>query len=541
VAQEQRPGQEEGSEVHHQEKEVTMARTIILHIGRLLMLSAMLLLQFDAEAQRKTVHLDSAFGLGYMQSKMQVSNLYSDTVKAKQEYPKFWEYRASIGYRWGSFMALSAFDAAAGEAARMGHGGNVNATLNSHNGVAIPSGEYWQTIIFEVRGNEVFGKGTGYVGTDGKNSDNTELVIWHEKWQGDPNERHCIQTPTWNLGKSNTYYSEGGRIENLSFNGRQSEFLNDKFNSTGVRLWYPGECYTIDRLYPSGFRTAGIEIFGATPLNAGNVSVFDNVVAGVIFYSSGQTVNWGTLSGDDNGALFKCAHGYDDTGGGLIHFGALKMETAVASQDRTWRDQVVGYIEGQFGVVADVVSSYAGARYQNVAFIVDSRSPKYPPQGSCLSVGAFRAHNFKNVVMQLGGGTNGLDPCYYACKGDLSARGFDWSTDDDGKGTLIWKATRVNGGVAPKVAHACTTRVATTGTAYPTGCTPYREIADGPPRKSTITYLDQITGGTTPPPTPCTYTYSTWGACTNGTETRTVVSSTPTDARERRYFPSPAQ
>lgn len=30
-----------------------------------------------------------------------------------------------------------------------------------------------------------------------------------------------------------------------------------------------------------------------------------------------------------------------------------------------------------------------------------------------------------------------------------------------------------------------------------------------------------------PPPAPCVYTYSTWSTCTNGTQTRTVLSSTP--------------
>ena len=40
-------------------------------------------------------------------------------------------------------------------------------------------------------------------------------------------------------------------------------------------------------------------------------------------------------------------------------------------------------------------------------------------------------------------------------------------------------------------------------------------------------YIGPISG-TTPPVTPCTYTYSTWGACqSNGTQVRTVTASTP--------------
>ena len=478
-----------------------------------------------ASAQtRKTYDLQADFGLNYLQSKLQVKNLFADTNAAKTKYPAFWNYRALKGYRWGSFMALSAFDAAAGEATRQGHGGNADAMLNSYNDVHLPSGEYWLTIIFETRGGEIIGHGSGYVGTDGKNSENTELVIWHELWQGDPLERHCIQTSPWGLGKSNGYYSESGRIDNIAFNGRQNEFLSQKFNSTGLRLWYPGETYNIDRLYPTNFRTAGIEVFGATPLCAGDISVFDNVEAGVIFWSSGATVNWNLLSGDDNGAMFKCKHGYNDTGGGLINFGAIKMETAVASASRAWRDQVVGHIEGQFGVNIGVVSSYSGGRYNNAAFIVDTRSPYYPPQSSCLTVGAFRAKNFKYAVMQIGGGTGGLDACYYDAKGALNARGFEWSSDDDGKGTLVWKGSK--NPIAAKVPHSCTARVAG-GTSPVTGCAAYREIADGPPRALAITYLDQITGTTPPPPTACAFTYSAWTTNCPGTQTRTYTA-TPT-------------
>jgi mono/diheme cytochrome c family protein len=36
-----------------------------------------------------------------------------------------------------------------------------------------------------------------------------------------------------------------------------------------------------------------------------------------------------------------------------------------------------------------------------------------------------------------------------------------------------------------------------------------------------------LAGSTTPPPAACTYTYSAWGTCQSGTQTRTVVSSTP--------------
>jgi hypothetical protein len=486
----------------------------------------------QAGPNRRPYDLEKEFGLNFLQGMMQVKNIYADTVAAKAKYPYFWKVRAAKGYRWGSFMALSAYDAAHGEGVYNGQGNEgPSAPLNSHNHILVPTGRYYQTITADMRGTELEGLGTGYVGNDGRNSVNTELVVWHEFWQGDPMERHNMQSSVWNMGKGNTYYSEGSKIENIAFQGRQNEFLNDKFNSTGLRLWYPGEVFDIDRLYLRNYRTAGIEVFGATPLNAGNISVFDNVVAGVIFYSSGATVAWGMLSGDDNGAMFKTAHGYNDTGGGLIHFDAIKDETGVASADRCTRYQIVGYLEGQFGVDIGVISGYGNAAFIDAAFVIDTRanpSSGYPPQNGSLKVGAMRARHYKNMIMQIPGGTGGLTGHSFPSQGDYFMDGFTWSSY--GGGTFNWgvKEIPVN-----KVAHSCTARTMGAATAYPTGCTPYREIADGPPRKATITYLDQITGGTIPPPT-CSWVLGTPGPwlpepCTSGNQTQTTayVSSVP--------------
>ncbi|HQZ44012.1 MAG TPA: hypothetical protein PK735_14085, partial [Flavobacteriales bacterium] len=346
---------------------------MIKFLHRILCLSLLLAVCFNVEAQtRKVYNLETDFGLSWMQGKLQVKNIVTDTVKAKERFPVFYAYRASKGFKGAHFMELSCFDADFGEAGRQGHGGTTNAMLNSNNHIIVPSGEYWQTITAEVRGMEVHGAGPGHVAfQDNKNNVNTRLILWHEKWQGDPNERHCMQSSTWNLGKGNTYYSEGMVITGFSFQGRSNEFPTQKFNSSGLRLWFPGEVCSIDQLYCTNFRTAGIEVYGATPLNAGNVSVFDNVVAGVIFYSSGSTVNWDLLSGDDNGSMFACLNGYADTGGGSINFSTIKNETFVASQGRCHRGMRVGHIEGQFTVNIGVVSGYSGTGYTDAAFVID--------------------------------------------------------------------------------------------------------------------------------------------------------------------------
>ena len=50
---------------------------------------------------------------------------------------------------------------------------------------------------------------------------------------------------------------------------------------------------------------------------------------------------------------------------------------------------------------------------------------------------------------------------------------------------------------------------------------PVRDLSSG------VFYPENLPGGTPPPPSACTYVYSAWGACADGSQSRTVVSAMP--------------
>ncbi len=87
-----------------------MARTIILHIGRLLMLSAMLLLQFDAEAQRKTFYASDFPELIAANGAKQVKDFWATTAQAEARLPNSYKWWTIIaGQTPASFLTMDIF------------------------------------------------------------------------------------------------------------------------------------------------------------------------------------------------------------------------------------------------------------------------------------------------------------------------------------------------------------------------------------------------------------------------------------------------
>ena len=481
-------------------------------LHRLLMLAVAACITIgSAPAQtRKVYDLGVDYGLSAMQSKMQLSNLGTiDAAKAK--YPRGYARLSGLGWTDGKFMTLSAFDAAWMDAVYQGQGGGqpITGVLNSQNHVIVPPGRYWQTVSAEFSGGRYTGAGTGYVG-DGSISINTELVIWHEAWNGPATERHCLQSGTWG-GAGNFSYVEATIIEGFALQGRSREFASQTFNSSGIRMWKPGEVTFTTDIYARNFRTYGIEMYAPTPHHIGTVSVFDNVRAGIGCLGCwGGTVNIDEVSGDDNGAMIESLAGNGSEGGGTWNIGAVKLETCVATSDRAHRGQAVAVMGGQFAMFVGAVSAASGSCDVDAMFVVDTRLTTGTPQNSYLTVGALKGFNFATLVHDI---TNRKRWAYPA---DYVAMGYEWTYR--GGGTLT---------TVPAIASAaaCAQRVdfvRGSGTPSHTTCTPYRYIVDGPPRATTTTYLGDVV--TPPLPTPGTWTctaWSAWGACNAGQQTRT--------------------
>ena len=485
---------------------------MIRFLSRLLMLAAAIALVVGtASAQtRKVYDLRADYGLTEMQSKMQLSNLGTiDAAKAK--YPRAYARLSGLGWTDGKFLTLSAFDAAWMDAVYQGQGGGqpITGVLNSQNHVTVPPGRYWQTVTAEFSGGEYTGAGTGYVG-DNALSINTELVIWHEVWNGPSTERHCLQSGTWG-GAGNFSYVEATIIRGFALQGRSREFPSQTFNSSGIRMWKPGEVTFTTDIYARNFRSYGIEMYAPTPHHMGTISVFDNVKAGIGCVGCwGGTVNIDEVSGDDNGAMIESIAGNGSEGGGTWNIGVVKHETCVATSDRAHRGQAVAVMGGQYAMNIGAVSAASGSCDIDALFVVDTRLTNGTPQNSYVRVGAMKGFNYATLVHDI---TNRKR---WASPGDYVALGFEWTYRGGGTLTTVPSITS---------AAACSTRVdflRTSGTPGHTICTPYRYILDGPPRSTTTIYLDATT--TPPPPTPGTWTctaWSAWGTCTGGQQTRT--------------------
>lgn len=503
---------------------------MIRFLHRLLMLAAALAVVVGtASAQtRKAYDLRTDYGLTEMQSKLQLSNLGTiDAAKAK--YPRAYARLSGLGWTDAKFLTLSAFDAAWMDAVYQGQGGGqpITGVLNSQNHVNVPPGRYWQTVTAEFSGGEYTGAGTGYVG-DGSVSINTELVVWHELWNGPAGERHCLQSGTWG-GAGNFSYVEATRIEGFALNGRSREFATVQFNSSGIRMWKPGEVTFTTDVYARNFRSYGIEMYAPTPHHMGTISVFDNVKAGIGCVGCwGGTVNIDEVSGDDNGAMIESIAGNGSEGGGTWNIGVVKHETCVATSDRAHRGQAVAVMGGQYAMHIGAVSAASGSCDIDALFVLDTRLTNGTPQNSYVRVGAMKGFNYATIVHDL------VNRKRWASPGDYVALGFEWTYRGGGTLTTV-------PGIAS--AAACSTRVdflRTSGTPSHTTCTPYRYIIDGPPRSTTTVYLDAAAPPPPPPPPTCTWVLGTpgsWGACVNGQETRTtpyvssVAGCTPTTAK----------
>jgi len=478
-------------------------------------LSILLLLALPllAPAQtRKTYDLYADYGLMALHSKLKLQNLGS-LAQMQAKFPKSYARCSGLGWTDAKWLSLTYFDGAWQDAVYQGQGGGqpITGFLASQNHVIVPFGEYWQTIPAEFSGGEYIGKGVAYV-AEGQESVNTKLVLWHEYWNGDPADRNCLQSGTIAVA-GNIGYVEGTTIRGFSLEGRQNAVPTQVFRSCGIRMSKPGEVTTTDEVYARNFRTYGIDVSGATPTHLGNISAFDNVIAGVGCEGCwGSTVSIDVISGDDNGALVSSTHSpAGGTGGGTWNIGLMKVETCVASDGRAWRGQVPGVFQGQFAVNVGAVNASAGGCDIDALFVVSGAQPNGNPQSSGLKVGMAKGFNYQTAVHD----TKNLKR--WSVPADYTAFGFEWSSRSSG---LFSSITTINS------AAACSVRVdfiRGAGSPSHTTCAPYRYILDGPPRAATVSYLDAQEEPD--PPVAGSWScgaYGAWSACgADSTRTRT--------------------
>ncbi len=388
------------------------------------------------------------------------------------------------------------------------HGG----LLLSRNRIIWPLGGYRCTMPLEYAYNNLEGQGNGVGNIEyGGGYAATEVEPWLERWQGNP--RHIVVLRSFHHGSDNFLgYGEGVIMRNFRVNGRAGKWHDPNRAITGVQLWDLGEATDFTDVFVYQCDT-GINLVRGTPFtSSGCISVFSNNCAGLAI-TGGSTASIQTLSGDDNGRMVHVRGGYGRPASAGLHIGAVKSEWAIADPNqRTWKPNV-WELEGWVRLHVGFFSHATGNVYQDALFIINPTV-----NTSHIAIDDFRLFAGANLQVLLRDRVN-REAWLFDNGWGSGIQEFRW-TSVGGGNLESWptQATRID---YPFTGGQLGYLRGDPDTGQPIGS--FNRTTGTP------TWSD-VTGSSTAPVTPpstCTYTYSAWGACTNGQQSRTVVSATP--------------
>lgn len=385
--------------------------------------------------------------------------------------------------------------------------------IGSSNTILWPPGGYAVTRPIEYAKGTIEGAGAGVGNIEyGGRGGTTEIEPWLERWKGDP--RNVMVMRSAHHGSNNVYaYSEATRIRGFRINGRAGKWHDPNRSITGLNCWDMGEASDVTDLFIYQCDT-GLNIVRGTPFtSSGCISLFSNNAAGLAL-TGGGTVHISTLSGDDNARMVHSRPGYGRPASCRMNIGAVKSEWLVTDatygrtpKPNTW--ELEGWIRLNIGVFSHAI----GNAYQDALFVV-----KPDVNTSHIRVSDFTLFAFSNLDLLLRDRVN-REAWDFDNGFGSRITSFDWYSDAGG--FLESKPTQ-----APRIDYPFTGPQlgylkGDPATGQPIGSF---DRVNGSPSWSDVT---GSSSAPVAPPSPCSYTYSTWGACVNGTQTRTVTAATP--------------
>ena len=374
--------------------------------------------------------------------------------KVKDVYPTVGTERTALPWAWkaatgdllkisaDNFRELNIFTATMLDATfRQEADGNMNkGFLNTYNYVVIPIGKYFTNAnIPSPRAGFEGASSFGYAGSGGDQGYYATEITMAKDYIGNPNEMYGLSTPNFNLSQSGNFYAynESYRAKNICFTN--SGGLSTK-NRIGFMFTMPGEVSALDNIRSNGC-DIGIAIEGATPLTAGDVSTFDNRVAGVATRGGAlSTATFRTISGDRNGSLFRQLPGLrGEAAGGTFNFGLGKGEDSNIQGQGSYGSQVIAWCSGQFVVIVTNCRPTTENRINDAAFVVypyipDGNGGKYK-QNSLLKASG-QGHRYNTLIHDIGIQKR------IAYPGDFTAFDFTWTSTDNSFTTFMpgtWK------------------------------------------------------------------------------------------------------
>ncbi len=403
--------------------------------------------------------------------------------------------------------------------------------------VVIGRGQFAVNTSLTLSYNQVVGNGPGNVypnSVQPRGGGGTELVMYPDKWIVDDaftttvdllgpqaNKIYaCFRTASWGSEGMVGAYQELCGVDNLHIRGQAAPAFVPGRLITAIAIWDAGSASKFGNIYCSNIDVIFTATRG-TPGDVVKVTGMNGTVAAFLFLGTCDSM-WhiGDIEVDDFPCVFIARAGFGrESGISLMVSGVIKVETGVTPESRgPWNGTILGDLRGRVAMDFGLISYATSSVRTESMLVLDNRHSDGSTQPMVIEGMVSRFATNANMIHEVGGGV-------YA--GNFYA--YD-------KQKLFYK--RDHRGTLCQVDHRDVVPTAgVVGAPGRLGFQRWNGVSFDPPFSHTNrTPVYSYTGGSTPTPIPpttppttptCTYTYSTWGACTNGTQTRTVTSATP--------------
>lgn len=442
-----------------------------------------------------------------------VKDLYQGNVATiKANMP--WLFRRYTEYhQWNEskILSLSAYQGAMANEVWRGHADFPFTTpyCNSRIGILMGSGEFIVNFPLPRAHGQYKGDGPQQHWYGGNNNNWAATVIRmcpKAEWLGsDLHEMNCMQSTSWGL-EGNESYTEGGSVDGVCFLGNNASWYDPSYTESGLACWDDGESTENGRVRANNFNGYGIKIVRSTPGTFRNISAFTNALAGIgLIGTELNTINLGTITGDDNPALIVQKAGYGRGAGGIVTLNLGKSESGKRTPNK---GQILIWQQSPCVGILNINAAQCDMNFADVhSPIVLNSYPGSDGQAQVVT-GCVKFWNAKALIHDIGykrdypwGVYRPVHFSYTSCEG----------------GVLTDVSTRK---AIPSRAVNASARLGT----VPTGSD--FNYANGTPVYTMGTPPSQ------PTPVACTGwtagAWSAWSACVNGQQTRTrTVTATP--------------
>ena len=469
------------------------------------------LLTITGFGQSRTVDLNIQYGVDFTNGSKTLTQQLGNIATVQTKLKDFYGWAKVKGWSDAEIMNVNFSEAAWHNVIWMGENGNYNSPAPGHAwNIIVPDGKFYnKTCMPAAQGTYSGQNSRPFDGNNAHSYGGTTWIIDHEGWMWNRYpEQFNIRTLNWGQDGGDIAWSHHTKIKNMAFDGasRVDYWVNDGKIQGAIGLWDPGEVSLVEECYLFDQEKDGIVFARATPGTVKLCSLFGQRRYGVSIMGGGN-IYMERCSGDEHGVAMV---------GGRPAFGrpcatqltmtATKQETGTSNPFRPYKGSALIDFDGWLVATIDGLTYSAGWVKPYAMIIINPTSN----QSSITVTGVMYWDNApKCLIYDKSTNTEYtfVGNTWFNLHSD-----FEWIQGFDAKGDFGNPGKVVRTGPKGQMKHCG---------------------ADGIPLNPdgsanwAASYVWDGTNGTTQPPSPCTYTYSAWSTCTNGTQTRTVLTALP--------------